>query len=110
MARMFGIGRGGVKLSNLVIVGSAAAGGFVKTYNGYSALGAIFAKDVKWSMQDRAFIAANCYAHALAGLKFDPDGTYTNTAHAGMGVAAGIGAKIAGRFINPMLSGSPVKL
>lgn len=110
MARMLGIGKGGVKLSNLMIVGSALGGLFVKTYNGWSAAGAAFAKGVPWSMQDRAFIAANAYAHALTGLKFDPEGSYSNSAYAGMGVAAGVGAKIAGRFVNPMLSGSPIKL
>ena len=62
-----------------------------------------------YTMSQRAFNALN--AMSVVGLGMGAPGTtYTNKGTTGMVVLTGVGLKIAGKFVNPMMSGSFVKL
>ena len=110
--RMFGFTKSGFKASRAIMAGSALATTFVPAYGNESAISQIFKTQpleskIKGALACMLWTGLGWNVPALSG---NTTGKAETKAICGMGVAAGAGLAIAGKMINPMLRGSPVKL
>lgn len=128
MLNMMGIGKNGIKAGRLVgFVSATTIPVLPSVYDGANYLspvgvlagqGNFAARD--WNTKIKAFLGGclwNGLGIKVAGLGSiasapdAPEGYLTSMkALSGYGIAAGVGMSVAGRFVNPMLAGSPVKM
>jgi len=111
---MFGLKKDGLHVSDAVIIGGVAAT-FLLPSTGTansSALGIMLGKgsysSLTWDKRaEQAMIAA-----ARVGLNYNmvPGMTGGYPGMGGYAVAGGVGMKVAGKFVNPLMRGSAVKL
>jgi len=119
MLRMFGVSKGGIHAGRMLAAGSLAIAPFIPARgtgaDTYSAVDYLVGKGAAagQSMSTRVKNAAASMLYVTMGSEklFDTTGSIAaNKAICGYGIGAGVGIMIAGKFVNPMLSGSPVKL
>ena len=115
MMRAIGVSKTGIHAGKMLIAGSLAISPFIEARTGYSAFDYLVGKDnaAGQPMGKRIQNAAASILYVTIGSEalFDTPGSVTkNRAICGMGVAAGAGITMAGKFVNPMLAGSAVKL
>ena len=121
MLRAFGVTSGGIRAGRMLAAGSLAIAPFIASRTGtdgatYSAFDYIAGKGAAGtqSVSDRVKNAAASMLYVTIGsdkLFGNSTGNITsNKALAGYGIGAGIGLTIAGKFVNPMMAGVPVKL
>lgn len=112
MLGMFGFRRNGFSASNAVIMGGMLYGLVApSTTQGASPITALTDATVP-KIGDRVKNSAACLLYNGLGINMTGS-TTMNTANSAImakAVGFGVGLKIAGKFINPMMSGSPVKL
>lgn len=108
--RMMGFQKDGFHGSNALITLGALYGLVNPVFSGYSAADYLTGRVTGLSMSQRLSGAGKAYCVSMLGVGGDPGATVTNAGRAGMAVGAGIGLKIVGKFVNPMIRGSPVKL
>lgn len=120
---MFGFKKDGFHASDAIIAGSALATffipGLVVNSVGYSPMDILANKNnVAPTMGDKVRLSLASAAWTGMGIKANNFGGgltvgYNNTPTAGiagMGVVAGVGMKLAGKFVNPWMRGSAIKL
>lgn len=126
MMRTFGIGKGGVHVGKMVSAVGAMLTPFVTCYESAGFRGNVVSiltgsgtsnPYAAVPLSSRAMDAARCAAYVGLGYGKPtdfaiPPTTLTPSAKglAGMAVVGGVGITIAGKFANPLLSGSAVKL
>ena len=121
----FGVGKGGIKASRAIAATSIAIAPFIPmrtaSDGGASAFDYINPFQTRTSIvgtgtspapySARVIAAADCMTRAFFKKSLDTSVTSTNYAGLpGIGVATGVGLAIAGKFVNPMMSGMPAKL
>ena len=110
---MFGFSKSGFKVSRAIMAGSAVMTPFIPAYGGQSAVNCLMKPN--YPLQSKLKEALGCMLWVGLGqnvqaLTGNTTGQAETKGITGMGVVAGVGVGLAGKFVNPMLRGSPVKL
>lgn len=117
--RMFGFSKGGFRVSNAVIIAGALVPAVVPAQSvaNSSPIDVLTGKyNSALTMGQRVSLALASYAYTGLGYKtllVNVHGGSPNAYTGGLGVVgvgSGVALKFAGKFINPMMAGSPVKL
>lgn len=114
MARMVGFTKNGINVGKMVAFGALAVSPFVKCFNGKSAADMLV--EPTFTMNQKLMHAAACMeivglgTTKLVTATGSSGPTLTNKGIVGWGVLGGAGLHVAGKFVNPWLSGMPVKL